>query len=821
LTRTLPLQGDFGDRYRIVRELGSGGMATVYLARDLKHERDVALKVLRPELAAILGTERFFREIEFIARLTHPHILPLYDSGLTPLSKATDPIAIPWYTMPYVEGETLRARLKRESQLPLDDALQIAREVADALNYAHGHDIVHRDIKPENILLEAGHAVVADFGIAKAINAAAKPGLSSASLPIGTPPYMSPEQVTAEHTLDGRSDLYSLGCVLYEMLAGRPPFTGATTESIARQHIAAPVPSVRVVRPSVPVHVEQAITRALAKAPADRFATASELARALERGVRPPSIVIRRWRVPALGMIAVMALLALWLLLRRPGERAADLVKQQESPRIAVLYFDVLPRDSTLAPFAEGLTEALIRELGGARPFRVVSRNGVRSFRSRTVPFDSLVAALGVNTVIDGSVRRVGSRLQVQVQLIDARSNTNIDTLSLEGPSPRRPGIEQDVAQRLAASVRRELGRTLQLRMAIAGTTSARARDFVLKARRARDDAAVLAATPYPEDLSTAIESLRGADSLLALAQAADPPWVRPMIERGWVQHDLAQLASGQEAPALEDGIRFAEQALRRAPEDPLALELHGTLLWERVRERQGGPADSSRLREAEADLRAALDRDSTLAGAWATLSLVLWFRGRTAEAEIAARRALEEDAYLAHAKDVFEQLFFSDLMLGDFAQAGKWCRRAQLYYPADWRFLECELTLMRHNTAAPPAPDSAWALVRELDRLDPPDKALAEGRAYHSIYRRVVAATISARAGNPALARVELARARRLTAGDSTLRLDLAIDEAYLRMVLGERERAAELLRQYIEARPMARQYIARDPLFSALRLH
>jgi serine/threonine-protein kinase len=248
-----------GHRYRLERELGRGGMARVYLANDLRHDRPVALKVLKPELAHALGPERFLREVKITARLNHPHILPLLDSG--------EAQGFLYYVMPYVEGESLRDRLEHEKQLPLDDALLIAREVADALSYAHSHDVVHRDIKPENILLESGHAVVADFGIARAITAAGGEKLTETGLAIGTPAYMSPEQAAGETTLDGRSDLYSLGCVLYEMLAGEPPFTGPTVESIVRQHLAAEPPSITVIRPAVPGWVASALSRALAKTP--------------------------------------------------------------------------------------------------------------------------------------------------------------------------------------------------------------------------------------------------------------------------------------------------------------------------------------------------------------------------------------------------------------------------------------------------------------------------------------------------------------------------------------------------------------------------
>jgi dienelactone hydrolase len=261
------------DRYAIERELGRGGMAVVYLATDRKLGRPVALKVLRPELAASIGSERFVREIEIAAGLTHPHILPLHDCG--------DADGLLYYTMPYLEGESLRNRLSRELQLPLDDAIRIARETANALAYAHEQGVVHRDIKPENILLQDGHALVADFGIARAVSAAGSETLTETGLAIGTPMYMSPEQGAGQSVIDGRSDIYSLGCVLYEMLSGETPYLGNTPQAVIAKKLSEPVPHVSVVRETVPPVVEDALVKALAKMPVDRFPTARDFSQAL------------------------------------------------------------------------------------------------------------------------------------------------------------------------------------------------------------------------------------------------------------------------------------------------------------------------------------------------------------------------------------------------------------------------------------------------------------------------------------------------------------------------------------------------------------
>src|SRR6266705_6470570 len=274
------------DRYRLERPLGQGGMATVHLAQDLKHRRKVAVKVVRPEFATRLGAERFRREIEIAAALNHPHILAVHDSG--------DAAGLLYYVTPYVEGQSLRDLLRHDRQLPLEDALRITREVADALDYAHQRGVIHRDIKPENILLQAGHAVVADFGIARVISAVAEgskrtrsTALTQPGEQIGTPDYMSPEQALGEPELDGRCDQYALACVLYEMLAGQPPFTGPTMESVLIRHLTVAAPRITDFQPDVPKPVAAALTRAMAKAPADRFSGMAAFVEAIEAPEAP------------------------------------------------------------------------------------------------------------------------------------------------------------------------------------------------------------------------------------------------------------------------------------------------------------------------------------------------------------------------------------------------------------------------------------------------------------------------------------------------------------------------------------------------------
>jgi serine/threonine protein kinase len=271
------IQTHLGAAYTVERELGGGGMSRVFVAHDATAGGRIVLKILPPELASGISLDRFEREIRVVGRLQHPHIVPLLATG--------EADGLPYYTMPFLEGESLRERLQREVQLDIDDAVRIAGEVAEALDYAHGHDIVHRDVKPENVLLHEGRAVIADFGIGRAITHASDiDPITLAGMAVGTPQYMSPEQAAGEREIDGRSDLYSLGCVLYEMLTGEPPFTGRTAQAVIAKRFAGSVPSVRVVRPGVSLELERTVLRALALSPEDRFQTGAQFAKALGEG---------------------------------------------------------------------------------------------------------------------------------------------------------------------------------------------------------------------------------------------------------------------------------------------------------------------------------------------------------------------------------------------------------------------------------------------------------------------------------------------------------------------------------------------------------
>jgi serine/threonine-protein kinase len=407
-------------RYNLDRELGQGGMAVVFLATDLRHDRKVALKVLRPEIATEIGAERFLREIKMAAGLTHPHILPVYDSG--------DAGGLLFYVMPNMEGRSLRERLDAERQLSLDEALRITREVASALDYAHRHHVVHRDVKPENILLHEGSAMVADFGIGKALSDGGS--ITQTGLTVGTPAYMSPEQASGERDLDGRSDLYSLGCVLYEMLTGEPPFTGPTAQAILAKRFVSPIPAVRATR-DVPEALDAAVTRALARTPVDRYPSAAEFAEALR-------VIARSTTGPY----------------RTPPEAPKSGVARTS---IAVLPLTNRSADPENEYFSDGMTEEIINVLGKVPGIQVASCTSSFAFKGKDVDIRQVGQKLGVGTVLEGGVRKVGNRIRVTAQLTDVQNGYTLWTETYDRQLEDVFAIQDEISRAIVEALKLKL----------------------------------------------------------------------------------------------------------------------------------------------------------------------------------------------------------------------------------------------------------------------------------------------------------------------------------------------------------------------------
>jgi serine/threonine-protein kinase len=564
------------DRYAIQREIGRGGMATVLLAQDLKHQRPVALKVIHPELAAGLAAERFLREIRIAANLQHPHIVPLHDSG--------EADGLLYYVMPYVEGESLRARLKREGTLPLDEALHIAGAVADALEHAHRSDVVHRDIKPENILLSGGHALVTDFGIATATSAVSPDTLTQTGIAIGTPTYMSPEQAESAKSIDGRTDIYSLGCVLYEMLAGKPPYEGPTAMAIFAQQALEKMTPLTTVRSDTPVGVERVVQRALANTTADRFASAADFAEAL---VTAPSVVA--------------------------AAVAPDAASTKGS--IAVMPFANMSAGPDNEYFCDGMSEEIINALTHVASLNVAARSSSFAFKGKEMNARAVGDELNVSTILEGSVRKAGDNLRITAQLINVEDGFQLWSQRFDRDMEDVFAVQDEIAQAIVDALKLELAAEEEADLLKRGTNDVDAYHLCLKGRHFWNQRAV----------PKAIECFKGAiakDPDYASAHAGLADALTMLGYFGFMPSDQAYAlatAAARRAVALDDGLADAHCSLA-------LTELY--FGWD--------------LQAAENELRRAITLNPRLALAHAYLCGLLGAFGRTDEFDAEARRAQE-----------------------------------------------------------------------------------------------------------------------------------------------------------------------------------
>jgi serine/threonine protein kinase/Flp pilus assembly protein TadD len=574
------LQSALAERYLIEREIGRGGMATVYLAEDRKHRRPVAVKILHPHLAANLGPERFHREVEIAARLSHPHILPLHDSG--------EAEGFVYYVMPYVQGESLRGRLTREGRLPLAEALRITREVAGALGYAHGQGVVHRDIKPENVMLHEGEAMVTDFGIAKAISASAGEHLTETGASIGTAAYMSPEQASAEHEIDGRSDIYSLACMLFEMLTGEPPYTGPTAQAVIVKRFTEPIPSLRARVPSAPEAVERTITRALARDPADRFASASHFVQALPSAVEtstPPSAA------PTVVTSAYTA------------------VKS-----IAVLPFADMSPQKDQDYFCEGIAEEIINALAKVHALHVASRSSAFAFKGRNQDIRQVGDQLNVSTVLEGSVRKAGERIRITAQLINVADGYHLWSERYDRDLEDVFAVQDEIAESIVRALRVVLTDEEKRAIDKPRTENVQAYEYYLRGRQFfhqfREKGLQFARRMF----SRAIEL----DATFALAWAGTAD-CSSFLYMWW---DPSQAN-------LEQAVATSEKALRLAPAMAEAHASRGLAL-----------NLGKRFPEAEQEFAAAIRLDPKLFEAHYFYARMCFEQGRNEEAAAAFERA-------------------------------------------------------------------------------------------------------------------------------------------------------------------------------------
>lgn len=802
------------DRYDVKHRIGIGGMATVYLAEDRRHQRPVAIKVLQPELAATLGSDRFLREISIAARLQHPHILTLIDSG--------EAGGFLYYVMPFVEGESLRRRLNHEGELPVEDVVEIMHDLADALAHAHAQGVVHRDIKPDNILLTGRQAQVMDFGVAKAVSeASARSGITSAGTAVGTPAYMAPEQAAADPNVDHRADLYALGVVAYELLTGRVPFDYDTPQELIAAHVTRdPVPILDV-RATLPTGVAQIVMRCLEKRPADRWQSADELVRALETvrtgtsaasgiasHVRIASPGRRRW-LPWIGVVAAATVGAVaWMLIPQGGE--APVATALDPARIAVLYFDDRSPAQNVSYLADGLTESLIQELSRVDALRVISRNGVRPYRGGAVTLDSIVRALQVGTLVEGSVARSGDVVRVTVDLVDAETEEHLESRTLEQPWEELFALQDTLSAEVSRFLRERLGREIRVRERLAETESVEAWELVQRAEGLRQESDSLAGFG---DSIAAERSLMVADSMLIEAQRLDRQWVEPTLVRAWVAADRAVMSSvlryASDTRWNHVALELTDEVLGRRPGYAAALELRGIVEWRLAQAPDADDADAMR-QAAEQDLRAAVSTDPRRALAWSTLSDLLRRNARFAAAKRAALQALEADQFLEEASDVTFRLYETSLELKEFDEAERWCAEGRRRFQTE-NFAICHLFLVALPGGPRADPDEGWETLDEIVALSPrqsTDVNRSVGLAWQS--------AVLARAGQGDSARAVLGRAR--DAASENLKPWIDYYGANTLLQLDDRRGALDLLQQFLRANPGRKTYLASDWMIEPL---
>ena len=736
------------DRFSWEGEIGRGGHAVVYLARDVSLGRKVAIKVMR------LGGQRaerprFLQESRLAAQLRHPYIVPVLESG-----EVGDFL---FYIMPFVDGESLADRLERAGPLSLEDTIAVAADVAEALDFAHAHDVVHRDVKPQNCLLSGGHTLVTDFGIALALDRLGDARLTQQDMVLGTPAYMSPEQVSGDARVDGRSDVYALGCMTYEMLTGEVPYPGLTPRAVVAKHLQSPVPHLSILRPSLPAALQSVIERALAKVSVDRYQSATAFVQALRAAAAPGALAapVRRpqsvpWRLLVAGV--AVAGVAWWLALggataKRPAAAPAPLASPpgRELRRIAVLYFDNLSGDAELDVVARGLTEDLIDELQSVRGLVVISPNGVRPFRDRPTPVDSIGRVLGVGSLFSGSVSGSDSTVRATVRMIDAGTGEQLESQSFQVQRTATLALRGAVAEQVASFLRTHLGQEIRLRQGLHETTSLGA----WRALRAGDEMyAYASSASNGAAAGNATDLYQRADSLYTAAAAMDPAWSAPLVGLGWTAMALTTLAMGQpgQQRVVERRIREAEQWAERAVAtsggSPQALALRGYVANWRVVYGMA-PDRAVVLRRAEADLRAALDQRPDDARSWSALGGLLANDGRSREAAIALKRAYDGDAWLTEVRDVVTQLFFLSLDLEAYEDADRWCSLGQRRFAGDPRVATCRVIYQGWTARRRADVDAAW---QELARVEAADSSRIFASQWG--FLRVMVAAVAARAG-------------------------------------------------------------------------
>ena len=726
-------------RYTVERELGQGGMAIVFLAHDLRHDRDVALKILRPELASDIGPDRFLREIKLAARLTHPHILALYDSG-----EAGDFL---FYVMPFVDGESLRDRLDRERQLPVEDVVEITRQVGAALDYAHSREVVHRDIKPENILLHGGVAMVADFGIGKALSGAADTRtLTVTGTAVGTPAYMSPEQATGETEIDGRSDTYSLACVVFEMLGGEPPFTGSTVQAVITKRIVDLAPHVRALR-NVPEPMDEAICKALARETVDRFRTTmmfvEALAAAAQSGLYVSPVPEQRTEPPT------------------------------DAKSIAVVPFVNLSADPENEYFSDGMTEEIINAIAKVEGLQVASSTSSFALKGKEFDIPEIGRKLRVGSVLEGSVRKAGSRIRVAAQLINVDNGYHLWSETYDRELEDVFAIQDEISHAIVDVLKVRLkGKEERTPLVVQATENLEAYTLYLKGR-------------FFHNRFTESDLKRSLD-LYRQALAEDPAYARAYagIADSWVGMADDWLSPNDAYPRAKEAAQKALELDSTLAEAFTAVgEVLGWYEWD--------------FEGAVQKLKRAIELNPNYAQAYFVLGSVLPCLGRIDDAIPEVRRALELDPL--------------------HWEVGYWLARFLLYQGDYDGAIDQSRTMLEIH----PQLYRAYLIIghAHLQKGDP-EAALEQYRRAQALEGSVPSYDAFIARGLAITGKGE--KARRILAG-----LVERATERYIRpevlavgyAAVGEKDEAFAQLEKALEARSAGLVYLVVDPMYDPLR--
>lgn len=830
----------------------------MYVATDSKLGGLVAVKAMHEELNESRFADRFRREIRLMADFGHANILPILDSG-------------EWdgrlfYVMKYVEGsESVRDRmLKQPGGLPIEDVLEMARGVCGALSYAHARGVLHRDVKPENILMSGRHAYLTDFGVAKALLPAFGDSTTSSGYVLGTQRYMSPEQEVADPHIDGRTDVWSLSCVIFEALTGLHPFNSPDVSRMRAMKVADRPESLRRHRPNVPPWLEAAVERGLNPNPADRWQSIDELAQMLGRSgsfmtpesaaaiqarstgdawsaPQPVSFGHRatpsgasasippadsstphrtRTRIVVGGLVigAMASVAVAWAAYSKPATPAASATRHMLAVSVAALD----TTNGALQEFARRISRGVTRELSNVPALRVLSSDIMDECRQKErAACREMLDARGVDTRLNATIDRVGDSLHVVLDPVDEQSKSAIPSLSLTVHAAADQGAIDRIATRLAIAFRQRLGayRSRDSIVLIRATKESNA--LLGRISRERADADSLAALPGASEQRTAFSTLERADSLLGELIRAERRNASLWVERGWVALEMSNRNSDRRTEMLNRAIGYADSALAITANMPRAYELRGHAKVAQADAMPNGAQASIAIEcDAERDLERAVAGDETLYRSWSALSWLRWSAGRTQEAKLAVNHAMTSDAYFDGGRRGLVNIFFVRLLLADYDAAREVCYSGHDLWPDDYKFVECQLTLMLYDPSTPQRPDLAQRLVDASNRLDSPEKARAVGNEYRALYRDAVAAIVSARAGDAVKARATLARLRKLVSVSPALRYDFSPQEATLVWELGDKAEARTILADWLRNRPDEVPNFRQDPTFRRMQL-